>query len=73
MFRRCNSKELFFLQRKTYFLRIMLEKKIMNMEIATNFKAVKFRLTQSQSIGQHIIAHLNAIFWLQQLSKLLIG
>ena len=40
------------------------------MEIATNFVAVKFRVTHGWSMGQPITAHPNTKAWLQQLSKL---
>jgi hypothetical protein len=43
----------------------------MNMEIATDFEALKFRATHNQSLGQPKTTHLNANAWLHRLSKLL--
>ena len=43
----------------------------MNMEIATTFEALKFRVTHNLSISQFITAHLNVAAWQHRLSKLL--
>ena len=59
MFRRSNSRELFFLHKETN----SKETAIVNMEIVTNFEVVKVRVADCR-LGKPIIVHLYSNAWL---------